>query len=180
MDATPTDAELLARSDLDASAFTVLYRRHNRAVLAYFRRRTTEDAAFELLTETFAQAWLSRHRFADRRNGNAGPWLSGIARHVWFRSLRTARIEQRARQRLSMLAAESVATELPSTDGDGITLDLLDRLGPAQRQAVRLRVVDGHPYEEVARRLDCSPVAARIRVSRGLDQLRRHLQGVHP
>jgi RNA polymerase sigma-70 factor, ECF subfamily len=54
------------------------------------------------------------------------------------------------------------------------------RLGPAlaalpaaQRDALRLHVVDELPYATVASRLGCSELAARLRVMRGLNRLAR-------
>jgi RNA polymerase sigma factor (sigma-70 family) len=44
----------------------------------------------------------------------------------------------------------------------------LGRLGPGQREAVRLRVIEELPYVELARRLGVSEQTARARVSRGL------------
>jgi RNA polymerase sigma-70 factor (ECF subfamily) len=49
-------------------------------------------------------------------------------------------------------------------------------LSPANRDAVRLRVLEDLPFAEVARRLGCSEGAARVRVHRGLDRLARELE----
>ena len=53
----------------------------------------------------------------------------------------------------------------------------LAALPPAQREAVRLRIVDELPYEQVAGRLGCTALAARLRVLRGLGSLNRALIG---
>jgi DNA-directed RNA polymerase specialized sigma24 family protein len=99
--AAPTDAELLDESDRDAAAFAELYRRHALSIHAWCRRRL-EWAASDLTAETFAQAWLSRGRFHDARNGSALPWLLGIARNVLRESARQDRLETRARERLGL------------------------------------------------------------------------------
>lgn len=52
----------------------------------------------------------------------------------------------------------------------------LTDLPVGQVAAVNARVVDDLSYENVAERLDCTPIAARIRVSRGLDALRTTLE----
>ena len=49
----------------------------------------------------------------------------------------------------------------------------LARLPDGTREAVLLRVVEQLDYEELGRRLGCSNAAARLRVSRGLRELRR-------
>jgi len=183
MDAIPTDAELLVASDHDAQAFRTLYDRHAPSVFAFLSRRVSAADAFDLVAETFAAAWLSRHRFEDRRDGSARPWLMGIARNVWMRSLRTARTEQRARERLGLLAVDQAVeppSEPPPDDPRAEpAVAALNSLPFGQREAVQLRVVGDLDYADVAERLDCTPLAARIRVSRGLGQIRRTLNEDH-
>ena len=53
----------------------------------------------------------------------------------------------------------------------------LTELSAEQREAMTLRVIEGRPYEEVARMLSCSQETARARVSRGLKRLARLLEG---
>src|SRR5690242_17476668 len=129
--AARTDAELLAAADTDAMAFRELYDRHARRIHAFFRTRTGDgEAALELTAEVFARSWLNRHRFEDRLDGAAGPWLFGIARNVLLRSVRDRRIEQAACERLGVRdaldrAGAATTTAAPS-DGwlDGLDGDL--------------------------------------------------------
>ena len=173
-----TDAELLARAEHDPGAFREIYDRHCANVHAFFLRRCHDrEVALDLTAETFAQAWQSRHRFVDHRDGSLGPWLFGIARNVLTRSVRAQRISAGASERLGLLRPpSSVSPEegwLDELDAD--IAAALAALPSSQRRAVQLRVVDGLDYREVSDELRCSPVAARIRVSRGLDSLRSTL-----
>jgi RNA polymerase sigma-70 factor (ECF subfamily) len=62
---------------------------------------------------------------------------------------------------------------------DGLDADLkaaLDSLPRDQRQAVELRVLGELPYPKIAGVLGCTPLAVRIRVSRGLATLRARLE----
>jgi RNA polymerase sigma-70 factor (ECF subfamily) len=54
--------------------------------------------------------------------------------------------------------------------------EALETLSPDQREAMRLRVIDGLGYAEVAERLECTEQNARQRVSRGLKKLALLLQ----
>ena len=56
--------------------------------------------------------------------------------------------------------------------------EALERLAPAQREALRLRVVQELDYVTVASRLGVSQATARARVSRGLRALTVALDGV--
>jgi RNA polymerase sigma factor (sigma-70 family) len=184
-----TDAELLLESQTEPGAFTELYRRHAEDLLRYFARRTLDpETAAELTAETFAEAFASRHGYTDM-GVNGVAWLYGIARHQLGRFFRRGAVAASARRRLGM-----PERELPPEDYDRIE-DLID-LAPIrealseslqgvsadQREAMRLRVIDGLGYPEVAERLRCTEQNARQRVSRGLRALGLALQerGIHP
>jgi RNA polymerase sigma-70 factor (ECF subfamily) len=71
-------------------------------------------------------------------------------------------------ERLERLAIEALGADLRES---------LQRLPAEQRTAIELRVLEELPYEDVARRLDCSAEAARVRVLRGLRALNADLRG---
>ena len=169
------DDALLAATRHDPEAFGAFYRRHERAVFAYFRRRVAgPELAADLTAETFAAALASAHRFRRRREP-ASAWLFGIARNTLGRSLERRRVEDRARRRLGMPRLELDDEQLEALDrvaGDAHVDDLLDRLPRDEAVAVRARIVDEDPYPEIATRLRCSEQVVRKRVSRGLARLR--------
>jgi RNA polymerase sigma-70 factor, ECF subfamily len=53
--------------------------------------------------------------------------------------------------------------------------ELPDTLPVHQREAVRLRVLEDLEYSDIARALSTTPAAARVRVHRGLNALKRYL-----
>jgi RNA polymerase sigma-70 factor (ECF subfamily) len=166
-----TDAELLQAHE--ASAFGELYERHVHTVYRWLARRG-EHIAADLTAETFAQAWLSRRRFRDRRDGSAVPWLLGIAQNLWRESLRKDRVEARARERLGLptnLSGDELEHVHERLSPRQALLDAVAALPEHERDALRLRVTDDLPYAEVARRLEIRPAAARLRVSRALRRL---------
>ena len=172
-----SDAELLAASVKDAVAFRVLYDRYAERICRYHLRRShDEDAALDLVAETFAQAWCVRRAFRDEAQGSAAPWLYGIARNVLLQSVRRERLEDRARQRLGALERSDRPLAAPEESWlEGID-ELLDSLPIEQRRALELRVVEDMPYDRVAERLAITPENARMRVHRALKALRdRHL-----
>jgi RNA polymerase sigma-70 factor (ECF subfamily) len=133
--------------------------------------------AVELTAETFAQAWLSRNRYTDHAEGTIAPWLFGIARHVLAASVRRQALERSARDRLQ-LQLNGGPTNVDRSWLDGLDDDLtaaLAELPDGQRRAIELRVVADQAYADVARRLDITPQAARVRVHRGLTAIRRRL-----
>jgi RNA polymerase sigma-70 factor (ECF subfamily) len=176
-----TDADLIAASGADAGAFRELYDRYATAVGRFFLARTHDHhAALDLTSETFAELWRSRERFVDSCGGTIGPWLFAIARHTLARSARRHRIETSARDRLE-LRESALRRDVPAADEwldglDDAVAAAVAELPTAQRRAVELRVLDGCDYDDLAGALECSPTAARIRVSRGLAGLRMHLR----
>ena len=173
-----SDAGLVAAARSDPDAFRELYRRYAERIYGYFVRRTHDvDAAHDLTAETFAQAWLVRARFRDEADGSAAPWLCGIARNVLLMSIRRGRLENRASERLGLLARADAggAGDVPDERwADGVD-ELLETLPSTQREAVRLRVLEELDYDEVAAALGTSAPAARVRVHRGLAGLRARL-----
>ena len=171
---TADDAALVRASTARDAAFGELYRRHAPAIYGWFRARIAWAAA-DLTAETFAQAWLSRDRFSDDRDGSALPWLFGIARNVLRESARRDRVETRARERLGLpleVGSDDAFDEVDERLSARPSLvDALHALPAHEREALELRVVDELPYEAVAERLAVRPAAARLRVSRALRRL---------
>lgn len=175
---TKSDAQLIREARDDPEAFAQLYRRHAGAIHAWLAARTPPRIAVELTAETFAQAAVSLPRFRDRAGGSAAPWLYGIAKNLLRRYVEKERIETRARERLGVETPTD--DELDRVEERTFAEQVRPRLAlalaalpAAQRDAVRMHVVDELPYAKVARRLGCSELAARLRVMRGLNTLAR-------
>jgi len=74
----------------------------------------------------------------------------------------------------SLAAFERIA----ETDaGSGLSVsEVISQIPSGEREAVQLRVVEDLEYREIAVRLNCSVVAARVRVHRGLARLTKLLE----
>jgi RNA polymerase sigma factor (sigma-70 family) len=169
----------------DEAAFSAFYRRHARALLVYFTRRTYDvEAALDLTAETFAQAFAGRRRFRGGSEAEAGAWLFAIAARQLSAFLRRGHAQRRlvARIGVHVPAASQAETErILELAGlrslRTLIAQELARLSADQREALQLRVVDELSYSIVAERLGISEQAARMRVSRGLHALARALEG---
>jgi RNA polymerase sigma-70 factor (ECF subfamily) len=178
-----TDAELLIASREDPRAFRELYDRWADRLLAYFYRRVLDaEVAGDLLAETFAVAFERRKRFRDVGSPGAA-WLYGIAAKELSHWFRRQEVERKAVRRLAIevppLDDESIARIEAIADMDAHRSALaaaLEQIGPGERDAVQLRVVDELGYAEIASALDCSEAAARTRVHRGLARLNRLME----
>jgi RNA polymerase sigma-70 factor (ECF subfamily) len=175
-----SDAELAAATAADPDAFGELYRRHERAVLAFFVHwsRSPELAA-DLTAETFAAALASLSSYRPER-GELRAWLFGIARHVLARSLERGRVEDEARRHLGMppvLVDDETLERIEAiASTNGAVLKLLAELPEPIQSAVSGRVLEEREYRELAQSLACSQSVVRQRVHRGLARLRDRLE----
>jgi len=179
---TTSDAELIAAAIAgEAEPFCRLYDRYAGPLAGWFARTVGEAAAADLAAETIAAAWRGRRQFRDDGSGSAAPWLFAIGRNVLRDSLRKGRREDSARIRLGLpidLGEESGFADVDARLSPSAELTAaLAALGEGERAAVELRIVGELGYDEIARRLDIRPAAARLRVSRALRRLRTALAG---
>ena len=94
-----------------------------------------------------------------------------------MKDLRTAsddELADRARSRMGIapIAVDDEDLERIDRLGTVPASELLRALPAEQAEAVRARVFDEQPYSAIAEQLQCSPLVARKRVSRGLATLR--------
>ncbi len=177
-------AMLTAAAAGDVAAFGHFYDLYVESVLRYFYRRTScPDLAADLTAETFASVLMSLKSFRPSK-GTGVAWLFGIARHVFARFLRKRRMDNRARQRMGMSTDITLDTTSYERIEELVDFEpyrerirvVMSQLSPKLAEAVRLRIIEGLPYVEVARQLRCSEVAARARVSRALSRLGSELE----
>jgi RNA polymerase sigma factor (sigma-70 family) len=171
------DVKLLRRIAAgDDEAFSVFYREHLDAVVAFLMRRVGDrELALDLGAETFAAVVVSAGSYDG--GGPAVAWLFGIARNKLRESLRSDRVADVARRRLRMepLAVDDedlARVEERAAGGESALTRALEELPEATRTALLARLVEEQEYGEIAVRLQCSEQVVRQRVHRGLEQLR--------
>ncbi|MDA0172446.1 RNA polymerase sigma factor [Solirubrobacter taibaiensis] len=183
MDVTSRSTCALARSVREPAAFSRFYEAEAPRLLIFFARRTCDPhAALDLCAETFAEAFAGRRRFRGDTDDDARAWLYGIAQHRLSRFFRRGATERRALARLGMQVPELTVDDIDQIEREADLAGVRDRvragledLSDDHREALRLRVVEELPYDEVAHRLGVSEPTARARVSRGLRALGRVL-----
>lgn len=158
----------------DAHDIGRLYRQHGEEVLNYLARRCPQEAARDLLQETFLQVV----RAADRLPAVTLPraWLFGIARHVLARHFR--------RQTGEEALAAAVPDAAASHEGEDRRLpamrEAIARLTPELRETLELRLTDELSYEEIAGALGIPVGTVRSRLHHAVRQLRAVLTQPDP
>ena len=156
--------------------FRAIYEAHYRAVAAYARRRTADDAdAEDAVAETFTVAW---RRLPDVPDGaTALPWLYGVARRVLANQRRGHRRRAELSTRLRAHSGRPVEFESEVLAGDErrTVLAALARLRDADREILRLAVWEELPHRDVAIVLGCSESSVAVRLHRARNRLGREI-----
>jgi RNA polymerase sigma-70 factor (ECF subfamily) len=164
---------------------TALYRRHARALLVFFQRRVDDpELATDLMADTFTTALERRSQFRGTSETELSGWLWSIARSTLREHERRAETARRGARRLGRERRALTDREIERIEELAGSERLraavarnLSRLPASQQEALRMRVVEGLPYEEIARRLGLSASGTRTLVTRALRELRGVLEG---
>ena len=151
-------------------AFEDLYRALHAPVRGWLARATQDRGRVEDLTqEVFLQVHRARHTYDAAYP--LLPWVFAIARHVHLMDLRT-------RSRRPRYVTDEGVPE-PSTRADAERFvegapvrEALSEVSADRRRALLMHHVGGWSFREIAQKLGIRESAAKLRSSRGLQQLR--------
>jgi RNA polymerase sigma-70 factor (ECF subfamily) len=170
---------------LEPADLTRLYERTARPLLVFFQRRVDDpEVAVDLMSDCFTIALERRHQFRGADEDALSGWLWSIAQSVLREYERREGSAQRWAQRLGRERRTLTDKEIERIEELAASQSIrdavarsLDRLPDDQREAVRLRIVEGLPYAEVASRLGLTASGTRTRVTRAMRTLRGMLEG---
>jgi RNA polymerase sigma factor (sigma-70 family) len=157
--------------------FTALARDVGLRVLAYAARRTRapEDAA-DVLSETLLVTWR-RLEAVPAGHDEALLWMLGAARRV----LANQRRGRRRRDALVERLRNHVQASVPPPDPAGVEIRAaLASLPEGDRELLSLVAWEGLDVSEAGRVLGVGPAAARKRLQRARERLRRALEAESP
>ncbi len=164
-------------TDAREARFNEIYARHERAVLAYFLRRTDPTSARDAAAETFLVAWrrLDDVPPAERTL----PWLYGVARKVLANQRRTRDRLSALREKLRRLGngqGRSPEAEVIHCEETQEMLNAIAGLRSTDRELLRLVTWEELSRAEVAAVLGISTHAVAQRLYRVTRRLRRELR----
>ncbi|MCR9095236.1 MAG: sigma-70 family RNA polymerase sigma factor [bacterium] len=169
------DRELVEQAQAElpygTSAYNELVRKHSGRVYArsYGILRSTADAE-EAVQDVFLAVFRNLPRFRFERP--FVHWLNTVTLNACRMVLRKRASEQRKRKAAEEQAPPPERPEAPDVALRKLVLELLDALDPGTRVPLLLRYVEGYSYPELARELDLSESAVKMRVSRGTKKLK--------
>ncbi len=157
--------------------FEGLFKANYPAVRAYALRRTSGDAAQDVVSETFLVAW----RRLDEVPADALPWLYGVARRVLANRRRTADRSAALEERLAGAEPRVARGDPGERAGDAEILRIaLGRLSERSREALMLVAWHGLSGVRAARAAGCSRAAFAVRLHRARARLAAELAALEP
>ena len=153
-------------SDIALPPFWSLVEAHGDELLAHARRMAGDTHAEDVLQDALLRALRAYPRLRHAEHLRA--WLYRV-------TTTTALDHHRARRREVLTQEPPAAVSEPEFYDDAFE-SLIGGLPDTAQAALRLRFVDDLDYDGIARRLGCSTVAARQRVSTAIRTLRN--QGI--
>src|SRR3989442_14261357 len=169
------DAQLLRRyaEAGSESAFSELVSQHIDLVYSAALRQVGGDAhlAQDVAQTVFAD--LARKARAVSRHGVLTGWVYQATRYAASKVVRTE--HRRATREKEAVAMQEFSSEADWDDLSPLLDEAMSRLGAKDRDAVLLRYFDRKELRAVGDALGTNEAAARKRVSRALERLRRYL-----
>jgi RNA polymerase sigma-70 factor (ECF subfamily) len=152
--------------------FEALVRRHHPEVLAYARRRVSEDDAQDVVADVFLAAWHHLEKLPEEPL----PWLYRTAYHAVLNSRRQERRAGRLRQRMSRQPQTATPDHADGVAEVSRVREALARLPLRDQEALRLTTWEDLSISEAATLMGTSTTAMKVRLHRARRQLARLLQ----
>jgi len=140
-----------------------LYQQHGGEVLNYLARRCPDDAAQDLLQETFLQVVRAPERLESVTMPRA--WLFGIARHLLA-------LHFRRKDRAESVDLPENVEESSEDRRLPVMREAIAQLAPELRETLELRLTDELSYEEIAGVLGVPIGTVRSRLHNAVRRLR--------
>lgn len=166
------------RDDERGHRFRLVYEALHPDMLRFVQRRAGPENAADVVAEAMLVVWR-RFEELPALDDDARAWAFGIARHVLLNEHRGAR----RRKSLGVRLAHQPRATADDQVADGV-IDRLDLarawhlLSEVHQEALGLAAFESLTATQAATVLGISPVAYRLRLSRGRRALRLHL--AHP
>ena len=156
----------------DQQRFRELYDRTYNKIFAFVLRRTSEDAASDVVAETYLVVWR-RLRDVPHDSRMADAWVFRTAYRVLANThrgnrRRTALVDRMFRQR----RVDDRTDTSGAMEGETPLELALERLRPKDREILLFRYWDELDSDQIARIMGCSKDAAAIRLTRAQQALR--------
>lgn len=167
----------------EEGALKAAYDQFGRLVFSIAVRSLDREAAAEVTQDTFVAAWKSHGRY-DPGLGSLAGWLAAIAKNKVIDELR------RQQRRVPLIPGDDpdiislhVESQVgPDTGSDDVAdrmlvAEALDTLPDRARRAVEMAFIDGYSHGAIAEQTGVALGTVKSDIKRGLERMRRYLEG---
>ena len=167
-----TDEDLMrAVREGDVAPLGVLFERHHARVHALCYRLTRRaDVADDLAQETMLR--VLRYASSYRRDSAFTTWLYRLAYNVCHDHWRKARRDELTTDLSEVQGVVTAESDDRIDERHALLEEAMQRLAPERRAVLVLSRYNDLEYDDIARVLECTPAAARVRAHRALNELR--------
>ena len=162
--------------------FTEIYNRESDALFRFCLVRVSDrEKALDLVQETFTRLWV--HMAEGRGAEQPRAFLYVVMRHLiidWYRRSKSVVFSALDREDHAFDAPDEARFgEIERNADANYVLGMLNRIHPHYREVIYLRFIEDLPPRDIAQMLKLSPNVVSIRITRGLEALRKEL-GINP
>ncbi|KKR30017.1 MAG: hypothetical protein A3C62_00145 [Candidatus Zambryskibacteria bacterium RIFCSPHIGHO2_02_FULL_39_16] len=165
----------------DKKRFTDIYNQESDSLFRFCLIRVSDrEKALDLTQEAFTRLWNSVSLGKEPENPRA--FLYVVARHLiidWYRRTKSISLESLSDERGEdfIILDEKTTFDIEMSLDAKHVLSMLDKLEMQYREVIYFRYVEGFPPKDIAEILNLSANVVSIRISRGMEMLRR-LMGI--
>ena len=161
-------------ADGDLAAFRLLYDNYHNKVFFYILRFTgSRQLAEDILQEVFIKVWVGRDKMEDVRSFDA--WLFTLAKHKIINGFKRISLEHTVIAEIAGNMEEPVDATTQVVDYNEIKRALqtaIEQLPPQQKIVYRLRREEGLKNDEIANRLNISPLTVKKHIAQASQAIR--------
>jgi RNA polymerase sigma-70 factor (ECF subfamily) len=175
LDSNSDNALMMKVRDGDLDKLGLLFERYNRRLFGFFYRLThRRDISEDLVQGVFER--ILKYRETYNGDGAFSTWIFQIARnlHIDYYRKHSKTDTEDDFSDWDSLAADDSELKLKSEDERNRLLlkRALDQLDGEKKQTLILSRYEGFKYREIAEIMDCTESAVKVRVFRGINELK--------
>lgn len=165
--------------DESKSQFTEIYKREHNVLFRFCLFRVSErEKALDITQEAFTKLWLQMAKGKPMENSRA--FLYIVARHLiidWYKKIKTRSLESLTnKDGVEFDAVDENSFPAIETSSDaGRIIAMINKMDLKYRDIIYLRFVEDLPPRDIAKMLKLNTNVVSIRITRGLEMLRKSL-----
>lgn len=162
----------------DLEKLGLLFERYHRRLFGFFYRLTSrQDLSSDLVQDVFER--ILKYRNSYTGDGDFSSWIFRIARNLYsdhYRRMKKTGDDQNPESEISDFSRsnEEILHDDVEEAGNRMLLEqALEQLDHEKKQALILSRIEGFRYREIAEIMNCSESLVKVRVFRGLKELKK-------